>query len=135
MVKCVGTHCVEPQGQRTDCNCWRGQGPPRQTRLGGTPVTPSVLAPLGKCGGVLQVEDESMDHVMLLTTWPKKGRTLWVREEPWLWETINPEEHPCKEGGVTKTLWVHVLVAHTGIVGAGSLIVHVFVTEKTHELK
>jgi hypothetical protein len=75
-----------------------------------------------KCGGVFQVEDKQMDHIMKLKVWPKDARKAFSEEKPWLWEVVDP--HLEKVGRVGKFRWVHVLVAH--MVGVASLMMHVY---------
>ena len=65
-----------------------------------------------------------MDHNMKLKVWPKHARTAFNKEKPWLWEVIDPENHPEKARRVTKSKWVHVLVAH--MVFVASLMMHAY---------
>jgi hypothetical protein len=89
-----------------------------------TALSPHVCLLGYKCGGVFQVEDKEMDHIMKITVWPADARTAFSKEKPWLWEVVDPLNHPEKPGRIGKSRWVHVLVAH--MVGVASLMMHVY---------
>ena len=72
-----------------------------------------------KCGGVFQVEDRQMDHIMKLKVWPREARTSFSKEKPWLWEVVDPSTK-LKAGQVDKSRWMIVLV------GFASLMPHVY---------